>query len=249
MLSPRQSHPMMSTSGIDTPEFQRVMLQHNLVAVTNDSTTVVRSDFKDNSMLLRHLSKFSSTRHPMLVGQPIGGGGGGTFPSPTPSPDSLSSCLATAQVGDTCGGMKVIASLTAGTNLMSSSLDGFSDGFDSCAGAFAPTGGPWCSGVIYTIERIASCLEADISNVETDLTKVASEIVGGALWTYISSGALSYVLSSGKGLIAGTVSAWAFWDVLAAATTAVTLPELLGAAGVSLSIGTAFEVARCSIQG
>jgi hypothetical protein len=104
------------------------------------------------------------------------------------------------------------------------------------------------------VQHLASCAESAVTSFTTSIKSIAEAIVGGVAGAYLTQGAISAILSSAKGFLAGTVSALGLWDVLIAAASVVTLADLLTAVGltaigVTVSVGLLLEVAFCLFTG
>jgi hypothetical protein len=81
--------------------------------------------------------------------------------------------------------------------------------------------------------------------VAEGLYKFADGIIAGLLVGGKAYEAPAVLLRAAKGLIAGTISWQAFWDVVASVVSATELPSLLLAAGVGLKIDQIFEAYKC----
>jgi hypothetical protein len=56
LSSPPQSFSSAVNNSLDTSAFEKLMRHQNFAAITLDSATVIRDDFKANAALLRHLA-------------------------------------------------------------------------------------------------------------------------------------------------------------------------------------------------
>lgn len=217
------------------------MKRSGLVAVHDERALIIRDDMRGNTALTRHLQFMLPGLSTATVGQPVTG-----EPQPSASPVSCSNV-----VGSTCSdGLKVISVNSCGEGLFAESYS-LDAGFETLAGGFS---GPLYGSVRgpgYTFEPMLQCLASEFASVKDNLLKLAEWITGpglGTLATYFRAGSITAVLRSARGLIAGTVSFTAFWDVVVAAASIVTLPEILTAAGIAAGVGLLFLAIKCALS-
>lgn len=127
---------------------------------------------------------------------------------------------------------------------------GIYDFYLSFGGTFSPFGGGSFTGPIYRVKPPAlSCVQTALGTVGDQIRSVAEGIVGGIVVTCAKIGCGPDLLNAARGVISGTVSLAEFADVLIALVSAVDLPTLLAACGVSVGIDMIYQYIKCLANG
>jgi hypothetical protein len=221
-----------------------LMFRMGIVAVIENGATTVRSDLRYDRELRSHLTSIKrNVAHAPLkrvqetvVDFNTGGDAGG-------SSGSDDSCTT---VGAQCDGLTVIG-VTQANSGDSSLLNSSSSSYDTFQ-SLASIDGADYSGATYTFNKFTTCLGSAAATLATNLTNLAEDIISGAVGAYLTTAQLSTLTGSANAFITGSISAAAFWDVLAAVVGSVTLANLLLAIGGAITLNIAFETVKCEFS-
>ena len=213
-----------------------LMRRVGVAAIFENNTLAVRPDLSDDRNLISHLTTVSNlrgldNRKPLNAVGPGGGGG--------------SSCTT---VGATCNGLTVIGVVQAnpagGTSTYAcSSSGGYSTGQSSINFP-----GNVLMGAQYTFAKFVSCLEKATFELATSMSAIAKDAILGGLSVYVTPAGNAALLGSARGLIAGSVSAAGFADVLAAVVSAPSLAVILTGVGGGISLDIMYETMKCEFS-
>ncbi len=246
-----RSHQSFGSTGLTPAAIQAQMKQHGVLAVLENGKSVVRDDMQNSLALAQHLSRLKLMKNGVLQrtrptadilqndpGDPNPGDG-------PPDPPSSQDC-SNVPVGGTCNGLTIIGETTSTAG--SSSLGFFpSDDFYSFQ-TFANLDNQLFSGALYTIQKFTNCVGSTIDSFISSMEKIAEGIVTGLLTGTVGAEAISALLGSSNAFLTSTISAAAFWDVLASVLTFTVLAAVLEEILAGITIAIAFESIWCLLQ-
>ena len=249
-----KSHQAFGSTELTSTAIQAQMKQHGVFAILENGKSVIRDNMQNNTALAQHLSRLKLAKNGVLQrtrptadilqndpGDPNPGDPGNGPPDPPSSQD-----CSNVPVGGTCNGLTIIGETTSTAG--SSSLGFFpSDDFYSFQ-TFADLDNQLFSGAQYTIQKFTNCVESTVDSFITDMEKIAEGIVEGLLTSQIGLEAISALLGSSNALLAGTISAAAFWDVLASVLTFTVLAAVFEEILAGITIAIAFQSIWCLLH-
>jgi hypothetical protein len=212
------------------------MLRNGILAVVENGVVNIRSDQRSNPDVLSALESLSK----------------GTPSTTRTVQDSDSGCSGSTNCND--GSNLTVIGSTVGTysgvsfqTFFSANLTGTLMTFQTLATIPSQK----FQGPQYLIQRLQSCPGQVASSMQSQMGSLATDVLGGAATPYLNPASAQgkALYGAAGGLLAGTVSATGFYDVLVAVTTSISLPEILGAAGLGLTVGAGAEMAHCLFTG
>lgn len=211
---------------------QALMSRYNILAISQDGKTIVRSDMLSNAAFMGTVRPYDCTytgiRGTSHAADGCGGQGDPTSTTTTAPPSA---------------GLSTIASVTCYANQYPTW-----DSFYLIASPVPAFGGDTYVGPTYTVSGPPNnCVAQTLATVGDQLKGLAEGIIAGLTVNGSLFTAPPMLLKSAAGVVAGSVSIAGFTDVLLAVVAASDLPAILAAGGVVVGLDLIYQFIRCEM--
>lgn len=208
------------------------MSRYNILAMSQNGTTVIRSDMLSNAAFMQTVRPddcvYAGTRGTIHAADACGGQGDPTSTTTTAPPSA---------------GLQTIATVTCYANAYPTW-----DNFYVIASPVPAFGGNPYVGPTYTVSAPSkNCVAQSLATVGDQLRTLAESIVAGLMVNGSLYSAPPILLRSAAGVVAGTVSIAGFTDVLLAVVAAANLPDILAAGGIAVGLDLIYQFISCEI--